>query len=437
MRKATISLSTILSASFQSVEPAAFTASAFDDNPLAQAQGSQLEIGPQGSIYRGTAGALCQDGLGNAFLLTCGHVLLVGTTSMQGPANVFYNDRLVATSTRIVDIHPRSLGDTTPIDAALLQVDPVKAQYLRAAVPGLLPSGTRESEVLTGETLLLQTDRGVISARYVQPLAEVLLTTPGGGSYRLLAPYAYWTDTPSKAGDSGAAIWDNRNRLVGLHCGGVDGMPAYNAVFCAIRPILSRLQVSVVAASSGMQPAFQQSSVENAALAEASNQTGGTLGALGTTGTAAQWSEEEVLARTLYAEVGSMGDKAMRAVGAVVLNRRNFGKWMGKSVIEVCLKPYQFPCWDPGSVRNVMIRAERIDHVLTESEKVTLQLARSIANDLLQRENKRQEANWPPSQEENWTRYHPEWVYPKPDWAIGVEPAARIGGLLFYNRIDD
>lgn len=61
--------------------------------------------------------------------------------------------------------------------------------------------------------------------------------------------------------------------------------------------------------------------------------------------------EVDVLARTIWGEARSEGEKGMRAVACVVLNRVKWAKqsgkkyWWGNSISEVCLANRQFSCW--------------------------------------------------------------------------------------------
>ena len=57
---------------------------------------------------------------------------------------------------------------------------------------------------------------------------------------------------------------------------------------------------------------------------------------------------KEVLARTMWGEARSEGAEGMQAVASVVLNRLKFSpSWWGETIKGVCLKPYQFTCWNP------------------------------------------------------------------------------------------
>lgn len=73
-----------------------------------------------------------------------------------------------------------------------------------------------------------------------------------------------------------------------------------------------------------------------------------------------QMTEEEVLARTLYGEArgecrgliresdgaSSFSLQGIVAVGCVIMNRVAAQTWYGSSIRRVCLKPYQFSCWN-------------------------------------------------------------------------------------------
>jgi spore germination cell wall hydrolase CwlJ-like protein len=82
--------------------------------------------------------------------------------------------------------------------------------------------------------------------------------------------------------------------------------------------------------------------------------------------------DREILARTLYGEArgeyippwGRTGENTpgnidgLVAVGNVVMNRLHQQTWYGKNVRAVCLKPYQFSCWnqnDPNRKEIMMV----------------------------------------------------------------------------------
>lgn len=67
-----------------------------------------------------------------------------------------------------------------------------------------------------------------------------------------------------------------------------------------------------------------------------------------------------ILAKTIYGEARGEyealegGLSSLIAIGNVVINRLN-GRGFGRSVKEVCLKPFQFSCWNDGDPNKVLL----------------------------------------------------------------------------------
>lgn len=57
-------------------------------------------------------------------------------------------------------------------------------------------------------------------------------------------------------------------------------------------------------------------------------------------------TEDELLALVIWAESRSEPYDGRRAVGSVILNRREKNGWFGKTLYEVILKPFQFSCFN-------------------------------------------------------------------------------------------
>ena len=55
----------------------------------------------------------------------------------------------------------------------------------------------------------------------------------------------------------------------------------------------------------------------------------------------------QIMALTLYGEARGESREGRIAVGTVILNRVDRRGWMGRTIKEVCLKPYQFSCFLP------------------------------------------------------------------------------------------
>ena len=53
-----------------------------------------------------------------------------------------------------------------------------------------------------------------------------------------------------------------------------------------------------------------------------------------------------IMAKTIWGEARGEDYQGQVAVGWVIRNRCEEGGWFGNSIREVCLKPYQFECWN-------------------------------------------------------------------------------------------
>lgn len=59
-----------------------------------------------------------------------------------------------------------------------------------------------------------------------------------------------------------------------------------------------------------------------------------------------QFTDQEILAKTLWGEARNQGYDGQQAVASVILNRVKLDGWRGHDIRSVCLKPYQFSCWN-------------------------------------------------------------------------------------------
>ncbi|GAB6052896.1 hypothetical protein JCM17960_17160 [Magnetospira thiophila] len=133
----------------------------------------------------------------------------------------------------------------------------------------------------------------------------------------------------------------------------------------------------------------------------------------------------DILARTLYGEARGEPFSGLEAVACVVMNRvrrgqkRRNGYWWGTTVEEVCLKPWQFSCWnDNDPNRKLLERVKASDPVFGRC----LSVARRALNRQL------------PDPTDGATHYHTRGVVP--DWSFGKQPCVMIGHHLFYNNVE-
>ncbi len=59
-----------------------------------------------------------------------------------------------------------------------------------------------------------------------------------------------------------------------------------------------------------------------------------------------QIADDGILARTAWGENRGGGIDGMTSVINVIMNRAHKPSWWGKTPREVCLKPWQFDCWN-------------------------------------------------------------------------------------------
>ena len=120
--------------------------------------------------------------------------------------------------------------------------------------------------------------------------------------------------------------------------------------------------------------------------------------------------ETKIIAITILAEARGEGQGGMYAVAAVIAQRAFERK---RTPTEICLKPYQFSCWNGKTLKN-------LEHLLKVPQaKYALALAKNIK--LLSRDYVGF-AN----------HYHATWMKKKPYWAKGEKPVKVIGQHAFY-----
>lgn len=128
--------------------------------------------------------------------------------------------------------------------------------------------------------------------------------------------------------------------------------------------------------------------------------------------------EIDIMARTIWGEARGEGSVGMQAVAAVILNRRERAKggfWWGDTITAICLKPYQFSCWNANDPNLEKLRAvdARDIHFAT-----ALRLARRAVIGALS------------DPTNGATHYHAAGI--SPSWARGEKPCAVLGCHIFY-----
>lgn len=123
----------------------------------------------------------------------------------------------------------------------------------------------------------------------------------------------------------------------------------------------------------------------------------------------------DTMARTVFGEARGESDAGKIAVAHVILNRAKVpGKtWWGDTIAEVCHKPWQFSCWNPGDPNREAVEAVTLDDPVFRACVRACLAALDGADPT-----------------GGATHYHVRGLSAK--WARGKTPCATIGNHLFY-----
>lgn len=138
-----------------------------------------------------------------------------------------------------------------------------------------------------------------------------------------------------------------------------------------------------------------------------------------------QLSDIDILARTIYGEARGEKIGGMEAVASVILNRvkraekRNGRYWWGNTVRDVCLKKWQFSCWNENDPNR-----QKILSVSTKNR--AFQICHRIARRAL--------AGTLKDPTDGATHYHAGGIFPP--WARGRMYTAEFGNHQFYNNVE-
>jgi spore germination cell wall hydrolase CwlJ-like protein len=131
--------------------------------------------------------------------------------------------------------------------------------------------------------------------------------------------------------------------------------------------------------------------------------------------------EFELVAKTIYGEargeykLATGGLSSLIAVGNVICNRVLKKSWYGHTIEQVCLKPWQFSCWNKNDPNYKILMQESINDSLYD-------LCQEVSQGVL--------THWP-DLTKGATHYHTVGI-PLPNWAKGTRAHTKIGQHLFY-----
>ena len=127
------------------------------------------------------------------------------------------------------------------------------------------------------------------------------------------------------------------------------------------------------------------------------------------------------LAKTVWGEARGEDWIGQVQVAHVVINRLRARKWYGNTITEVCLKPFQFSCWNANDPNRLLLD----DLTLNDC---AFQLAMNAALQVIQGISF-------PCGDGTETHYY-RVGSPVPKWAIGKRPSFTIGRHCFFSDID-
>lgn len=131
----------------------------------------------------------------------------------------------------------------------------------------------------------------------------------------------------------------------------------------------------------------------------------------------------DIVARTIYGEARGEynhvagGLSSLIAVANVIMNRFKYPKVYGKSIKEVCLKPFQFSCWnDRDPNRWILLQPTINDSLFTLCSEVAGKVTREEWPDLTKGSD----------------HYYATSLPKEPYWAKGHKPMLRLAHHVFY-----
>lgn len=124
-----------------------------------------------------------------------------------------------------------------------------------------------------------------------------------------------------------------------------------------------------------------------------------------------------ILAKTLWGEARGEGVLGMQAVACVILNRVAKPRWWGSTITGVCLKAWQFSCWNPGDPNARKLESLGEDAPgFREALDVARQAIAGTLDDITHGAD----------------HYYALSMKTPPRWALKAEPVAVIGGHAFF-----
>ena len=129
--------------------------------------------------------------------------------------------------------------------------------------------------------------------------------------------------------------------------------------------------------------------------------------------------DTEYMARTLWGEARGENKDGQIAVGHVIKNRSDKKTWYGKTIMDVCLKKWQFSCWNENDPNRKKILALSLDDLEEQIDVASGVISGHYVDPT-----------------HGSTHYYAKSMPKPPKWAVGKEPALVLGNHYFFNNIE-
>ena len=133
-------------------------------------------------------------------------------------------------------------------------------------------------------------------------------------------------------------------------------------------------------------------------------------------------SDIDILARTVFGEARGESIEGKKAVARVILNRFA-AKYMGDTITGVCLRPWQFSCWNENDPNSKVIKDITL---ASPSFRVCVRAALDAVDDHF---------SGKPDPTHGSKHYFVKEMARPPSWAKNHTPVAVIGSHVFFNDI--
>lgn len=135
-------------------------------------------------------------------------------------------------------------------------------------------------------------------------------------------------------------------------------------------------------------------------------------------------NDVDIMARTIFGEARGESEQGKVAVGWVIMSRVAFaethgGYWWGNTIREVCLKPWQFSCWNRNDPNRRVIENVGANN---STFSQCLDIARRVISGRV------------PNPVEGATHYYADYIAP-PSWVRGATLVSKIGVHSFYKDV--